>query len=82
MWDESHEKLKPRWLGGTIDGIAHRRCNRIWNNRHDTPLYAKSERQRKGFLDLRRSSNPIPGGCEDRIKKKLNGDVVVRGVSR
>jgi hypothetical protein len=78
LWDVNHEAHKPRFLGGAIDGISHRRCNRLHNNQHDTPLYAKSERQRKGFLDLRRSSNPVPGGREDRIRKKLNGDVVLR----
>lgn len=78
LWDESHEKFKPRWLGGAVDGIAHKKCNRRWNNTHDTPLFAKSERQRKGFLDFKRSSTPLPGGREDRIRKRMNGDVVPR----
>lgn len=82
LWDESHDKHKPRWLGGAIDGIAHRRCNRIHNNMHDTPLYAKSERQRKGFLDLKRSSTPLPGGREDRIKKTMSGRVVDRSTGQ
>jgi hypothetical protein len=79
LWDINHEAHKPRWLGGVVDGISHKRCNRIHNNKIDTPLYAKSERQRKGFLDLRRSSNPLPGGREDRLQKKMDGSVVLRG---
>lgn len=78
MWDESHDKHKPRWLGGAIDGIAHRRCNRIHNNTHDTPLFAKSERQRKRHLDFKRSAVPLPGGRDDVLKKKMSGEVVRR----
>lgn len=77
-WDESHQKHKPRWLGGTVDGIAHRRCNRIWNNRHDTPLFAKNERVRKRHMDFTRSQNPLPGGRDDKLKKKITGRVVER----
>ncbi len=78
LWDESHEKHKPRWLGGVVDGCAHRRCNRIWNNTHDTPLYAKNERVRKKHLDFKRPDTPLPGGREDYLKKKINGRVVLR----
>jgi len=77
-WDESHQKHKPRWLGGAVDGVAHRRCNRIWNNRHDTPLFAKNERVRKRHMDFTRSQNPLPGGRDDRLKKKITGRVVER----
>lgn len=82
LWDQSHEKHKPRWLGGAIDGIAHKRCNRIWNNEHDTPLFAKSERQRKRHLDFMRSDSPLPGGRDDRLKKKMDGTVVERRAER
>lgn len=78
LWDINHEAHKPKWLGGVVDGISHRRCNRIHNHTIDTPLYAKSERQRKRHLDLPRSANPVPGGREDRLKKCMNGDVVER----
>ena len=77
-WDESHEKRKPHWLGGVVEGIAHRRCNRIWNNRHDTPLFAKNERVRKRHLDFTRSMRPLPGGRDDVLKKRLSGEVVRR----
>lgn len=77
-WDESHEKHKPHWMGGIVDGIAHRKCNRRHNHEHDTPLFAKNERIRKRHLDFTRSDNPLPGGREDRFKKKVNGRVVER----
>lgn len=78
LWHANHESHKPRWLGGMIDGISHARCNRLHNNTHDTPLYAKNERVRRRHLDLVRSDSPLPGGRHDRLKKKLNGRVVER----
>lgn len=78
LWHENHEAHKPHWLGGTVDGISHARCNRIWNNTHDTPLFAKNERVRKRHLDFKRSDSPLPGGRDDFLKKKINGRVVLR----
>lgn len=78
LWDENHEAHKPAWLGGVTDGISHRRCNRLHNNHHDTPRFAKSERVRKRFLDLTRSRTPMAGGREDGIKKTMRGEVVDR----
>lgn len=78
QWHANHEAHKPRWLGGVIDGISHARCNRLHNNTHDTPMFAKNERMRKRHLDFTRSDNPLPGGRDDRLKKKITGDVVRR----
>lgn len=78
LWDENHEGHKPAWLGGKVDGISHRRCNRINNNEYATPLYAKAERVRKRFLDITRSRMPLPGGRDDRLRKKVSGQVVER----
>ena len=78
LWDINHQSHKPKWLGGAVDGISHRRCNRRHNNKVDTPLFAKNERMRRKHLDLPRTANPIAGGREDRLRKKLNGDVVAR----
>lgn len=78
LWDINHEAHMPKWLGGAVDGISHRRCNRIHNNEVDTPLFAKNERVRRKHLDLPRSATPVPGGRGDRLKKKMNGDVVER----
>lgn len=78
LWDQNHQGHKPRWLGGVTDGISHRRCNRLHNNQIDTPLFAKSERVRKRFLDLTRSRTPLPGGRDDDLKKTMRGEVVDR----
>lgn len=71
-WDESHEKHKPKWLGGVIEGIAHRRCNRKHNNTHDTPLYAKTVRQRQRDIGAKvSSSRPMVGTFASDIHKPL-----------
>lgn len=77
-WNENHEAHKPHWLGGQVDGISHEYCNRRHNNTHDTPLFAKSERVRKRHLDFTRPQQPMPGGRDDRLRKKINGQVVER----
>ncbi len=77
-WDVSHDPMKPRWMDGAITGIAHSRCNRKHNNEHDTPLYAKWRRLRRREIGATRSLNPLPGGRDDRIKKKISGEVVPR----
>ena len=77
-WDVSHDPTMPRWLGGDAIAIAHRRCNRTHNNRIDTPRYFKSRRQRQMNIGAKRSMTPLPGGRDDRLKKKLDGRVVER----
>lgn len=77
-WDESHEKLKPRWLGGEVEGLAHRRCNRLWNNQHDTPLFHRTKRQRRAYIGARVPRSIMPGSRADWRKVKINGDVVLR----
>lgn len=77
-WDVSHDPSKPRWLGGAITGIAHTHCNREHNNHHDTPLFHKSNRQRQKNIGAFRSRVPLPGGRDDRLKKKIDGAVVLR----
>lgn len=77
-WDESHDPRKPHWLGGDVDGIAHSRCNNRHAAEHDTPLFAKSNRIRRRFIGAQRSLTPLPGGRDDRLKKKVNGRVVPR----
>jgi hypothetical protein len=81
-WDESHDPSKPRWLGGAVTGIAHRKCNRDHNHTTDTPLFAKNERMRKRDLDFKRSSNPLPGGRYDSIRKTMSGRVVDRSTGQ
>ena len=77
-WDVSHDAHKPRAMGGTEVGLAHRRCNRMHGSLVVTPLMAKLARIRKKHLDIRRSSQPLPGGRFDRLKKTMRGEVVLR----
>lgn len=79
MWDAAHDKHKPNWLGGEIAGCAHSRCNRSHNNKVDTPKFAKAERVRKNFLDLKRSnSRPIVGSKRSNIKIPFHGRPIDR----
>lgn len=83
LWDESHDRHAPHWLtGASAEACAHRRCNRIHGQRHDVSLYAKSERTLKKFLDLKRSRTPMAGGRDDSIRKKMNGEVVLRATGQ
>lgn len=77
-WDESHDPTKPRWLGGKVTGIAHKKCNRDHNAQIDTPSFAKNERIRKRHLDFTRSRTPMAGGRDDTLKKTMRGEVVSR----
>lgn len=78
LWDESHEKHKPRWLGGKVEGLAHRRCNRLHNNHHDTPLYHKNKRQRQKHIGAWQPRRPMQGGRDDPRKRTMAGRVVDR----
>lgn len=77
-WDVAHDPGKPSWMGGEIVGISHSRCNRKHNNDVDTPKYFKFRRLRQRSIGATRSLYPLPGGRDDRLKKKVNGQVVER----
>lgn len=81
-WDESHDPVKPRWLGGLVTGIAHRRCNRRHNNEHDTPLFAKGRRVRQYYIGARVAGQPMQASRTDRIKQKMDGTIVDRDTGR
>jgi hypothetical protein len=71
-WHESHDPTKPRWLGGEVTGIAHERCNLLHNNQHDTPLFAKNNRQRQGYIGAKVSAyRPMPGTKRSGIRKPM-----------
>ena len=77
-WDESHWPI-PRSFGGKVTGIAHRyRCNRRHGQKVVTPLLAKSNRTRQRHIGAYRAQSPMRGGRDDRLKKKLDGSVVLR----
>lgn len=44
----------------------------------DVKLKAKVDRVRKKHLGLHKSKNPMPGGRDSKIKKKMTGEVVPR----
>lgn len=70
-WDESHNPLIPRALGGAVTGIAHELCNRRHGSQHDVPLIAKVRRQRQqdiGAYVKAPSSRPLPGSRRSGIK--------------
>lgn len=77
-WDVAHDPGRPRWMGGDVVGIAHSSCNQQHNHQHDTPLYAKWRRLRQRNIGATRSLHPLPGGRDDRLKKKISGEVVLR----
>jgi len=81
LWDESHDPALPRARGGTETAIAHRKCNRRHGAEVVVPTLAKTKRQwrdHRGIADLGIEPTRLPGGRDDRLKKKLTGEVVVR----
>lgn len=77
-WHESHNKYLPRALGGSVDGIAHDRCNLKHNNDHDTPLVAKRKRVRQKHIGAFRPRTKFPGGKNSDRYRKVSGEVVLR----
>jgi hypothetical protein len=77
-WDANHQAHMPRWLGGVIDGLSHRRCNRAHNARHDTPKFHKNNRLRQKHIGAHRSAQPMRFGRDSAIKLRMNGTPVYR----
>lgn len=77
-WDENHNKYLPHALGGLSDGIGHSKCNRAHGALVATPQVAKFKRIVRKHLDIHRTRTQIAGGKSDRIKKKMDGTVVLR----
>lgn len=81
LWDESHDPSRPRAWGGTDVAIAHRKCNRRHGAQVVVPMLAKTHRQwrdNRGISDLGIEATRLPGGRDDRLKKKITGEVVLR----
>ncbi len=75
-WDASHDAQIPGWLSGAAPvALAHRRCNRLWNNRHDTPLFAKSNRQRDKFRGIKQSRTPMRAGRSSAESRGIDGQI-------
>ncbi len=78
-WDESHNPYLPRALGGLVDGIAHRKCNRDHGAQHDVPLIARITRLRqKDIGAFVKRSRPIIGSKRSGIKVSFNRPPVWR----
>ncbi len=73
-WHESHDPTKPRWLGGEVTGIAHKRCNLDHAYSIDTPLFHKSNRVRQKYIGAKvRKSRPMVGTKDSGIKLRIGG---------
>lgn len=53
-------------------------CHRYKTAKHDTPLAAKTVRQRDKHAGLRETRNPLPGSKASKWKRKMDGSVVER----
>lgn len=80
-WDVSHDT--PLEMGGADEGDnlkpAHRRCHRHHTATVDVPVIRKTQRKEARHLGAKQSRNPLPGGRNSPLRKKLNGQVVPRG---
>jgi hypothetical protein len=76
-WEESHVG-RPAAFGGTDSGVGHKRCNRKHGAEIVTPMVAKAKRAGDKFLDIKRSRQPMQGGCDDPRKRTVGGMVVDR----
>ena len=56
-------------------------CKTCWSTKtrtYDHPTIAKAKRIEMRHLGAKRSLNPLPGGRNDKLKKKISGEVVPR----
>lgn len=80
-WDVSHEI--PLAQGGDDAEsnwrMAHRKCHRDHTAAVDLPAIAKTKRIRARHFGAKAPSRrPLPGGRNDKVRKKINGAVVPR----
>jgi len=79
-WDVSHEI--PLELNGADDEAnrraAHRKCHRGHTAAIDLPAIARAKRIEASHHGARVSRQPMRGGRDDRLKRKMDGTVVVR----
>jgi 5-methylcytosine-specific restriction protein A len=80
-WDVSH--AIPLELGGADDASnmapAHRKCHRAHTAAVDVPAISRAKRREAAFIGAKAPSrNPLPGGRRSALKRKMNGQVVLR----
>lgn len=79
-WEESHTGA-PKAFGGTVTGVAHKRCNREHGQKVVTPAAAEARRVRRKFIGAQgpgMGPRPMQGGRNSPLKKKMSGEVVKR----
>lgn len=73
-WHENHNRHHPRWLGGDVDGISHKRCNLENAYRYATPLFHKNNRLRQRHIGAKvRKGRPMVGTIDSDVKLKIGG---------
>jgi len=79
-WEVEH--IIPMALGGDDRGknldLAHIECHR-GKTKTDVGRIAKAKRQAARHVGKKISRNPLPCGKGSKMKKKLSGEVVLRG---
>ena len=80
--DVYYEHIIPDALGGppTLENCGVY-CKTCWSTKtriYDHPTIAKVKRIEMRHLGAKRSRNPLPGGRNDKWKKKISGEVVPR----
>jgi hypothetical protein len=77
-WHAGHE-LSPLLGGRNVsDQVEHGRCNLAFAAQVEVPLIAHNNRMRQRFIGAFQSRFPLPGGRDDRLKRKIDGTVVER----
>ena len=72
LWANSRDSS----LGNCVAVCPH--CHRFKTTQHDTPLAAKTVRQRDKNNGIRSTKAAIPGGRASKWKRKMDGSVVER----
>ena len=76
-WDIAHKET-PAAFGGSAVSLAHRRCNRRHGASIVRPMVTKSNNVRARHTGAFVPIKKLPGGRDDRLRKKLDGRVVLR----
>lgn len=76
-WVESHYPVM-KTNGGAVTGIAHFRCNFVYWCEVEAPANARADRARQRHIGAFVPRKKLPGGRDDRLKKKMDGSVVER----
>jgi hypothetical protein len=80
-WHESHDPSRAKAFGGSLTGVAHKKCNEDHGHRIVTPAVAKAKRQaraHKGATYPGMGKHRLPCGRDSRLSKTLSGKVVRR----